>query len=461
MNTLPQTLLLQEGGSIAQDAKPGYIYHTFEVRPGIAALRVRLSYRKEGVCQLYLSVFGPDGYRGTRMKPGEVGEVELELTFGAGGASLGALAGAIEPGTWRILLDLERTHHATEYALSVEASLEPISFPSPPPAAAQNGRPGAGWYRGELHSHSHHSDGRTAVEDVVSAARRYGLDFLALTDHYTTAGWSELRSLAGPGLCVMTGSELTGHGGHANLHGLSEWVNPFVDGDGWTVNDAAQATHAQGGLFCVNHAFSLDLGWRYHRFDWRQADLIEIYHHLEGSANTPQLTLWDSLLRQGLRVTGVAGTDSHDPYSGQHRLGQVFTYVYAEALDSRAILAALKAGRAYVSLGPRLEFSATSNGRPVGMGESLEAGTEVRLEAKLSDLAFPARVLLMKNGFYHAHKDIAAGRDSLKLQFSDEDGRTGDYYRLEVFALKPQGGDYSNGREWERTLLLSNPIFLT
>jgi hypothetical protein len=451
---------LQEHGSIPQDARPGYTSYAFEVPTGIQSLRVRLSYRKEGVCQLYLSLFGPGGYRGTRMKPGEVGQVELELALSASGASLGALAGPIEPGTWWVLLDLERTQYATEYTLRAEASEEPLPFPPPPQAAAQNGRPGAGWYRGELHAHSHHSDGRTPASALTDAARRYGLDFLALTDHYTVAGWSELRSLGGPDLCVITSSELTGHGGHANLHGLSEWVNPFVDGQGWDINDAARATRAQGGLFCVNHAFSLDLGWRYHRFDWNLADLIEIYHALEGSANTSQLGLWDSLLRQGFRITGVAGTDSHDPFSGRQRLGQVFTYVYADALSPEAILAGLKAGRAYVSLGPRLEFSATAHGQQARMGERLEAGSEIRLKAELSDLAFPARVLLLKNGFYHDHRDVAAAHQALTVEFNDKDGQAGDYYRLEVFALKPQGGDYSNGREWERTLLLSNPIFL-
>jgi hypothetical protein len=123
-------------------------------------------------------------------------------------------------------------------------------------------------------------------------------------------------------------------------------------------------------------------------------------------------------------------------------------------------LAGLKAGRAYVSLGPRLEFSATAHGQQARMGERLEAGSEIRLKAELSDLAFPARVLLLKNGFYHDHRDVAAAHQALTVEFNDKDGQAGDYYRLEVFALKPQGGDYSNGREWERTLLLSNPIFL-
>ncbi|WP_147021189.1 CehA/McbA family metallohydrolase [Meiothermus granaticius] len=459
MNTSFQRLLLSERGLIPQEARPGYTYHTFEVPPGVAALRVRLRYHKAGICQLYLSVFGPAGYRGTRMKPGAVGAVELELIFGAGGASLGALPGPIEPGVWRVLLDLERTQHATEYDLSVEASPEPPFLPAPPPAP-HNGRSGAAWYRGELHAHSHHSDGRTDVQSVVEAARRYGLDFLALTDHYTPAGWSELKALSGPDLCVIPGMELTAHNGHANLHGLSSWVNPFVDGEGWGVNDVARAVHAQGGLFCVNHAFSLDLGWRYHRFDWTLADLMEIYHHLEGSANTSQLTLWDSLLRQGLRITGVAGTDSHDPYAGRHRLGQVFTYVYAEGLNPQALLAGLKAGRAYVSLGPRLEFVATAPGQRAGMGERLKAPSSLTLEAHLQDLAFPARVLLIKNGFYHAHQDIPVPREALALQFQDHDPQAGDYYRLEVFALPPQGGTSGHGREWDRTLVLSNPIFL-
>lgn len=405
-----------------------------------------------------MSVFGPNGYRGTRIKPGALGQVELELTFGAEGASLGAISGVIEPGTWTVLLDLERTHHATEYALTVVASAEALVVGESFKPASNNGRLGEGWYRGELHSHTHHSDGKAPVAEVVAAARRYGLDFLALTDHYTTAGWEELRSLAGSDLCLMTGLELTAHSGHANMHGLSSWVNPFVDGEGWDINDAARATREQGGLFCVNHAFALDLGWRYHRFDWRLADLIEIYHHLEGSANTSQLTLWDGLLRQGLRITGVAGTDSHDPHAGRHRLGQVFTYVYAPELSQQGIVEGLRKGWAYVALGgARMEFSATSGGRWAGMGGSLGAG-QVHLQARLEHLPHPSRVLLIKNGFYHTHRDVPAG-PNLSLEFHDPDGRSGDFYRLEAFALTPQreGG---NGREWQNTLLLSNPIFL-
>ena len=89
--------------------------------------------------------------------------------------------------------------------------------------------------------------------------------------------WPEMHALTDEKLCLITSLEMTGHRGHANFHGLSEWVNPFVDEpETWSINDAARATHEQGGLVCVNHPFALDLGWRYHEFDWGLCDAIEI-----------------------------------------------------------------------------------------------------------------------------------------------------------------------------------------
>jgi PHP domain len=451
-------LLLEVTGTVSPETSAAYLRHSFNVPEGIKQLRVSLRYEKPGICQLYLSVFGPNGYRGSRMLPGAVGLIEEVLEFGEGFGSLGAIEGEIEAGNWLAFLDLERTAYTVDYMLTVEASFE-NGAKLEPFSAAENGNDTPGWYRGELHSHTHHSDGRSSTAELVAAARRYGLDFLALTDHFTTAAWAELHSLSDEKLCVITSLEMTGHRGHANFHGLREWVNPFVDEpETWSINDAARATRAQGGLVCVNHPFALDLGWRYHEFDWTLCDALEIYHHLEGSSNTAMLTFWDGLLRAGHRISGVAGTDSHDATEGRHRLGQVFTCVYANALRSGAILDGVRAGRAYVTLGPTLAFQATSGANRAGMGEELEANKTVTLEARIAELKFPARVIVMKNGFYHAHKDIATSESEIKLQFHDRDPQTG-YYRLEVFALDAQRQD-GVGREWQNTLLLSNPIYL-
>ncbi|GAJ18037.1 unnamed protein product, partial [marine sediment metagenome] len=44
------------------------------------------------------------------------------------------------------------------------------------------------WYKGELHVHSYHSDGKNSVEEIVEAAKEEKLDFIALTDHNTISG---------------------------------------------------------------------------------------------------------------------------------------------------------------------------------------------------------------------------------------------------------------------------------
>lgn len=450
--------LLEVTGTVSPETTAAYLRHNFDVPEGVKRLRVCLRYEKPGICQLYLSVFDSDGYRGSRMLPGAVGLIEEVLEFGEGFGTLGAIQGKIEAGNWLAFLDLERTAYTVDYTLTVEVGLED-TLKLEPFIASENGNDAPGWYRGELHSHTHHSDGRSSTAELVAAARRYGLDFLALTDHFTTAAWAELKSLSDENLCLMTGLEMTGHRGHANFHGLQTWVNPFVDEPAtWNINDAARATRDQGGLVCVNHPFSLDLGWRYHEFDWKLCDALEVYHHLEGSSNTAMLTFWDGLLRAGHRITGVAGTDSHDAVKGRHRLGQVFTVVNSSALRSEAILDGVRAGRAYVTLGPTLEFWATSGENRAGMGEELEMKQSVTLEARIAQLKFPARVLILKNGFYHAHKDIAASESEIKLEFVDTEPQNG-YYRLEVFAKDAQGQDGA-GREWQNTLLLSNPIYV-
>lgn len=471
MTITTNDVLLHARGQVSPLPRVHYLHHEFEVPAGVGGLKVTLRFHKQRRCQLFLSVFGPQGYRGTRMKPGAVGDIELELSFGTGLASPGALPGPVDPGTWRAQIDVESTAETADYTLSVEAIADeaqtcPAPSPRPVTALPPGGRPGPGWYRGELHAHTHHSDGRPTPAELAAAARHYGLDFLALTDHFTTAGWEELEACAEGNLTVLRSLELTGHRGHANLHGLREWVDVFVDGPdrGWDINSVARAVHAQGGLFCVNHAFSNELGWRYHELDWSLCDAYEIYHHLEGPNNAAQLTFWDGLLRAGHRITGVAGTDSHDPHQGRHRLGQVVTMIGAPDLTPGGLLAGLKAGRAYVSLGPELTFTAELAGQQAGMGEELALPSgdgpagDLCLKVELRDLAYPTRLFVMKNGLYHTHVDLPAGEGPTALDLHDPDPLPG-YYRLEAYAQAPQS-PFSGGREWQNTLLLSNPIFL-
>lgn len=443
--------------TLPANAGKHYRNHHFEVPEGMRHLRLTMTFNKQGASQLYPSLFAPDGYRGTRMKPSAVGQVVLELDTAERYAGPGALPGPITPGRWRVLIDVQWLDEPLSYTLTVAASAQP---PEPMQYAApdDNGRDGAGYYRGELHAHSHHSDGLMSVAEVVAAARKYRLDYFALTDHFTAAGWQELESLAGSDLAVMKGIEFTGHWGHGNLHGLSRWIDTFIDDcTARTINDVIEEAHAQGGLFSVNHAFSLNLGWRYHELDWGLVDLVEIYHHLTASNNIPQLGLWDQLLNQGYKITGVGAIDSHHPHLGQHRLGQVFTYVNAAALRPESIIEGLRSGDVYVSLGPTLTFEAASRGHSARMGETLEATGSVTLNVKLEQLEYPSRLLVMKNGLHHDNITIPAGKP-FELELRDPRPTRG-YYRLELYT-RARDSSFEAVREWDKTLLLSNPIFV-
>lgn len=453
--------VLDVRGSVSPEPRIHYLRHAFTVPSDAARVHVRLTYHKQQLCQLFLSVFDPNGFRGCHMQPGAQGDVKLDLWVSPDGAGPGGVAGALPAGEWVAQIDIERTAEHAEFDLSVDVTLGDVPKPVDVPYPADHvARAEAGWYRGELHSHTVESDGKTNAAELVAAARRAGLDFLALTDHFTISGYGQLAQLQSNDLALLRGMELTGHAGHANLHGITRWHDVFVDGRAdWDINQLARDVRAAGGMFCVNHAFSADLGWRYQRFDWSLADMMEIYHALEGPGNMLQIGLWDEQLRAGRRVIGVAGVDCHNPYDSRHRLGQVFTVVHAAALSEAAILAGLRTGQVYVSRGPELAFNAVSEmcpDAPVRMGGTLCAG-RVNFTTKLKRLTYPSRLFVLKNGWFHAAYDCA-GADCV-IHFSD-DASAGDYYRLELHAIPPDAEPYRKWRDWHTIQLLSNPIYV-
>jgi len=457
--------LLEMSGQVAPEPRVHYIRHAFTLPPGATRVQVRLRYRKERLCQLFLSVFDAHGFRGCHMQPGAQGDIDLILWLAPDEASRGGIPGALPAGTWQAQIDVERTADVAEYLLTVEAE-----FGDPRPAltleypAGYVSRDRPGWYRGELHAHSDESDGTTPVAEVVQAAQRLGLDFLALTDHFTTSGYRHLAALQSPSLALIRSLEFTGHAGHANLHGLRRWHDVYVDGrNDWSINQLAHAVREADGLFCVNHAFAADLGWRYHELDWQLVDLLEVYHAHEGPGNLLQIGLWDELLRRGHRIVGVAATDSHDPYAGRHRLGQVVTGIYADQLSERGLLNGLQRGRVYGSRGPHLELSATAHGAPtptVYMGGTVPAGpTQFRVE--LGKLRYPWCLHILKNGFHFAiveQADMVAREQT--VEFHDH-ASPGSYYRVELHAIAPgQDGPNQRWRDWTTLQAFSNPIFV-
>jgi hypothetical protein len=239
-------------------------------------------------------------------------------------------------------------------------------------------------------------------------------------------------------------------------------VDVYVDRSDWDMNRAADAVHEQGGLFCVNHAFSGYLGWRAYDFDWSKADLLEVYHNLEGPNNHFQAPLWDHHLRQGQRIIGVGGIDSHHPLDGIHALGQLVTWVYAPELSEQGILEGLRRGAVYVSRGPELRFhAANATDRRAGMWESLPLdGGPVEFEVQIRS-ELPLRVFVLRDGYFFDMLTTTAGtHDWQTLTFRDHPKQP-TYYRLEAHTiLKSELYRFVQWRDYTTVQAISNPIWV-
>jgi len=235
------------------------------------------------------------------------------------------------------------------------------------------------------------------VAESLEAARAAGLDFIALTEHNSTSVYPELRALQAyyDTLLLLPGREITTFQGHANVFGVTSPL-PFQLGSAHA--PTLDAVEAEGGLLSINHPgmpsgeACMGCGWTAPIPDCRRIAAVEIANggglRLTGSAEGPLsgLPFWESLLDRGCRVTGIAGSDNHDPDAkggGQAPVGRPATVVYAAELSQTAILEGLRRGRVFVDLGApagaSVDLTVASGKAQAGMGETLITRPAARL----------------------------------------------------------------------------------
>ena len=220
--------------------------------------------------------------------------------------------------------------------------------------------PGRFW-RGNLHTHSHRSDGALSPEQVVEAYKRMGYDFLQLSDHFLDRfQWpiTDTRAYRSNSFTTLIGAELHAMGTevgelwHILAAGLPlDFPAPAASETG---PELAARARAAGAFVAIAHP-----AWSQLRIgDGRAlqaAHAVEIYNH--GCAVETDrgdgFYLLDELLGEGSRLAAIATDDAHFRH-GDHDAFGGFVEVKAESLDPDALLAALKAGEFYASQGPQL-----------------------------------------------------------------------------------------------------------
>ncbi len=404
----------------ARDRRPALEYVRFDVPAGVLGLHI--AYRHDEGHTIDLGLVDPtiDAFPSRNGFRGWSGGARRSVYVGARSATPGYLAGAIVPGVWHIVLGLAALG-ANGCAYEIEIEFEVDGMPGAgepgevyrlsgdPGVAAGSGRrlagdvragmresetepPGSGadrgarrradgdrpgrWYRGDLQTHTFHSDAGGSLDELAAAAARRSLDFLAVTDHNTSSQNLLLESRAHPGF--IPGEELTTYFGHANVWGLVDWVD-FRAGGADDIDRLIEHVHERGGLFSVNHPKAIPncIGCNWELAFPVGADCIEAWQGPWYFRNWESLTRYDRYLRSGNRATLVGGSDRHQPAGIDNdppelRVGSPTTWVFAHGSDSQSLLEALRAGRVCVTESPDgpvidLQFVGI-DGETTGMG---------------------------------------------------------------------------------------------
>ena len=457
-------------GTVRGAQNNSYIEVPFDVPAKTQRLTVFFHYSgKEEKTTLDIGLEDPHAFRGWS------GGNKSSFTLSATDATPSYLPGELISGRWKLLIGVPniRPQAIASYEANIffqpAASVRQESFSEAPI------RTGPGWYRGDLHMHTAHSDGHCESQTgkqipcpvflTLEAATHRGLDFIAVTDHNTTSHYDALRELQPyfDQLLLIPGREITTFLGHANVFGATEFID-FRVGAGTVpnMNSLFEQSSRLGALISINHPgaptgeICMGCGWQ-GTSDLHLVGAIEAVNG--GSEEGPYsgVPFWEKQLNSGYRVTGIGGSDNHDALLPRERTGSVgspTTVVYAPDLSVNGILAGIRSGRVFVDLTASkdrlLEFSAQSGTHTALMGERLQASSGDVVELSTHVVACQGSELrVLVDGREDpslAPSPIAAADQTLTAHWRSDGGR--HWMRVDVVS--------SSGK----LELLGNPVYI-
>ena len=317
----------------------------------------------------------------------------------------------------------------------------------PPDELAQSDFPpkrvagrGPGWFRGDCHVHSIASHGGALTLDRLAAeARAAGLDFLATTEHNTTAPHGAWGPHAGDDLLVILGQEVTTATGHWLALGIGPgqvipWQYRVRDD---VIRKHMDEVHRAGGVCVAAHPYAPYPSGAF-MYPYEGFDVVEVWNgpwtpdQPWNADNEAALAEWGRGLAADL-IDGrwrpaMGNSDTH--LEGQIGLPQ--TVVWAEELSTDAILAGVRAGRTWIAESAAVDLSleVRAGDRSAGVGEHLDtAGGPV--EVRISVRGVPGGTISVHTERGTVH------RDSLPVEGSGEtrwetDAETSAFVRVEV-----------------------------
>ena len=347
---------------------------------------------------------------------------------------------------------------------------------------------------GVIHVHTKASDGSGTVAEVMSAAEKDNLSFIAITDHNVALTESELAEDP-PDLPIISGVELGTNAGHFLALGIpASWVQPKTNDDRVLLAAARDA----GAFRILAHPFHPHTPWT----DWKTSDFegMEIWNEdatwrqnnffglldalllygvndqlaLVRLARTPDenFVKWDELLQQR-PVAGICAADTHarirlgfgndwrfPGYVPSLKVAREHVLVSPDAGGGNPALAsaaelvnALKGGHSFCGLDSLYPadgfsfrvFSGSSSGGP---GDFLPWTEATRLK-----ISTPAGSSIPLIKVFRDGREI----DEQRSRTIDEPIAGPGRYRTEVFLRQPGLTGWGRWTLW----VFTNPVYVT
>lgn len=370
-------------GEISRADFERYLELPFEVPAGVKRIDVTFDYEREHRTTIDLGLSDPRGIRGWS------GGNKRSFFLAENAATPSYSTGPIEPGSWRLILGVPNIREGVRAAYQADILLSCASAPRGEPIPGDRG---SGWYVGDLHAHSGHSDGSCAPwsrderpsddrpsderpsndkpSDTVACpaflsaqtAAERGLDFLALSEHNAVSHHTVLSELQGyyPDTLLLAAREVTTFYGHANVFGTTEFIDFRLQPAAGVGADSLLAqVDTHGALLSINHPGSpsgedcMGCGWVLPDTDFSRIEAIEIVN--TGFVDMPRgrahIEFWHERLNQGHRITGIAGSDNHGasrPSDQPSAIGNPRTWIYAQSLSEASLLEGIRSGNVYI-----------------------------------------------------------------------------------------------------------------
>lgn len=281
-------------------------------------------------------------------------------------------------------------------------------------------------YWGDMHFHTDHSaDARAGSNSTTDYAgayqlgrRRYGLDFMAATDHhsleqgnYDSEDWKTMQQITNeandPGhFATFVAMELSGPKGDQNIY-FSGNSAPFLDHTGSTDERQKDWAALEGfDCFAPPHHFCQDMRpWDWSVFNAPLQPVCEVFSNHgraeypgnkpdycgHGVATLPGHT-WTGQLAKNKRLGVLASSDDHTGRPGCCGL----TGVWSPALTREDLHRSIKNRRCYATTDTRTILHFSVDGHPMGASLETNAAPVLRLRAAAPTLI--REIAIVKNG---------------------------------------------------------------